>query len=187
MKRSILSAVLASVLILSGCGPSEDENAKKAISTYLMQQQANGQMVSLKKGQADCISNGMVDGIGVDQLKKYHFLNQDGTVNKNAKTPKMSPQDSKTMVSSMFKCTDVMKTMQAQLDKSMGQQPQAVKDCFHKQLTEQVARTMLEATFEGDQQKAGQALMGPVTKCSALGGGQAPGQPSGQPSAQPSN
>lgn|SRR5512139_2116972 len=165
MKRSILSALLASVLVLSGCGSSEDEEAKTAISDYLMKQQANRQMIQLKEKEADCISDGMVDGIGVDQLKEYGFLNEDGSVNKDAKTPKMSAEDSKTMVNSMFDCTDVMATMKAELAKSMGDQPAEVKECFDKELTEGAVRGMLEATFAGDQQKAGQELMGPLMKC----------------------
>ncbi len=165
MKRSILAALVASVLVLSGCGSNEDEEAKTAISDYLMEQQANQQMISLKDKEADCISDGMVDGIGVDKLKEYGFLNEDGSVNKDAKTPEMSKGDAKVMVDSMFDCTDVMKTMQAELAKSMGDQPPAVKKCFDEELTEDAVRGMLEATFAGDQEQAGQELMGPLMKC----------------------
>jgi hypothetical protein len=169
MKRSILSVALASVLVLSGCGTSEDDEAKDSISTYLMKQQASGQMVALKQGEADCISDGMVEGVGVDQLKEYGFLNDDGTVNEKAETPKMSKDDSTSMVDSMFRCTDVMKTIKTQLGKSMGEQPPAVKECFDENLTEDAVRAMLVATFQGDQDKAGQALLGPLMQCTSAG------------------
>lgn len=168
MKRSILSAALASLLVLGACGANEDEQAKSSISSYLMKQQANDKMISLKKSEADCISGGMVDGIGVDQLKKYGFLKDDGTVNAKAQTPKMSKADSKTMVDSMFRCTDVMKTMQHQLTTSMGDQPAEVKKCFQEALTEDAVRGMLVASLSGNQNQASQQLLGPLMKCASL-------------------
>ena len=171
MKRTVLSALLASVLVLSGCGNSEDDEAKTAISDYLMEQQANQQMIQLEQSEADCISGGMVDGIGVDKLTEYGFLNEDGSVNKNAETPKMEQEDAETMVSSMFDCTDVMATMKDELAKSMGDQPAEVKDCFEEALTEEAVRDMLVATFEGNQDEAGKALMGPLMECATPGSG----------------
>jgi len=171
MKRTVLSALLASVLVLSGCGASEDDEAKTAISDYLMEQQADDQMITLEEGEADCISEGMVDGIGVDKLKEYGFLKEDGTVNENAETPEMSEGDAETMVDSMFDCTDVMATMQDELAKSMGDQPAEVKDCFEEALTEEAVRDMLVATFAGNQDEAGKALMGPLMECATAGSG----------------
>ena len=173
MKRSILAAVLASALVLSGCGADEDEEAKTAISDYLMKQQDNAQMISLQQEEADCISDGMVDGIGVDQLKEYGFLKEDGSVNQSVETPEMSKEDAKTMVGSMFDCTDVMTTMREQLSKSMGEQPAEVKECFDEALTEEAVRAMLVANLSGDQEKAGQELIGPLMK-GATGGATEP-------------
>ena len=53
MKRTILSTVLASLLVLSGCGGGEEDEAKTAISDYLMEQQDDAQMITLKEGEAD--------------------------------------------------------------------------------------------------------------------------------------
>lgn len=168
MKRSILSAVLASLLVLVACGNNEDTQAKNAISNYLMKQQASNQMISLKRSQADCISGGMVDGIGVDKLKKYHFLNEDGTVNEKAQTPVMSTSDSRTMVDSMFRCTDVMKTMQNQLTASMGNQPAPVKQCFEKALTRNAVHDMLVASLSGNRDAASRQLLTPLMQCASL-------------------
>jgi len=173
MKRSILAAVLASALVLSGCGADEDEEAKTAISDYLMKQQDNAQMISLEQEEADCISDGMVDGIGVEKLKEYGFLKEDGSVNESVETPEMSEGDAKTMVDSMFDCTDVMTTMREELSKSMGEQPAEVQECFDEALTEEAVRTMLAANLSGDQEKAQQELLGPLMKC-ATGGATAP-------------
>ncbi|MFZ5845828.1 MAG: hypothetical protein ACOYX5_00420 [Actinomycetota bacterium] len=168
MKRTLLSAALASLLVLTACGGGgEDEEAKSAISDYLMQQQAEEQMIELEKKDADCISEDMVDGIGVEKLKEYGFLNEDGTVNAKAETPEMAKEDAEVLVDSMFDCTEVMDTIADELSSSMGDQSAKVKQCFEDALTEESVRGMLVGTFSGDE-NAGQELIEPLTKC-ALG------------------
>lgn len=166
MKRTILSTVLASLLVLSGCGGGEEDEAKTAISDYLMEQQDDAQMITLKEGEADCIAGDMVDGIGVDKLKEYGFLNEDGSVNKDSKqTPEMSKEDSEVMVDAMFGCTDVMDTMRNELATAMGSATPEMQKCFEKALSEEMVRSVLVATFSGDEAAAQQELMGPLGEC----------------------
>lgn len=166
MKRTILSTVLASLLVLSGCGGGEEDEAKTAISDYLMEQQDDAQMITLKEGEADCIAGDMVDGIGVDKLKEYGFLNEDGSVNKDSKqTPEMSKGDSEVMVDAMFGCTDVMDTMRNELATAMGSATPEMQECFEKALSEEMVRSVLVATFSGDEAAAQQELMGPLGEC----------------------
>ena len=169
MKRLVLSVLLGSSLLLGGCGGGEDAEAKEEISTYLMDQQEGQQMIDLEQEEADCISEGMVDGIGVDRLKEYNFLDEDGTVNENPTEPEMSNEDAETMVDAMFDCTDVMDTMQNELADSMGEQSPEVKECFDEALTEERVRALLVATFSGNQDAATQELTAPLMKC-AMGG-----------------
>ncbi|HEU4512067.1 MAG TPA: hypothetical protein VFR87_03080 [Nocardioidaceae bacterium] len=166
MNRTILSTVLASLLTLSACGGSaEEDEAKAAISGYLMEQQDDKQMITLEKDEADCISGDMVDGIGVEKLKEYGFLNDDGTVNKDAKSPEMSEEDSEVMVDAMFECTDVMDTMRKELAGAMGSATPEMQECFEDALSEEMVRSVLVATFSGDEAKAQQELMGPLGEC----------------------
>lgn len=169
MSRLVLPVVLASSLLLGGCGAGEDAEAKEEISTYLMDQQEGEQMIDLEQEEADCISEGMVDGIGVDQLKEYDFLDEDGTVNEDPTEPEMSNEDAETMVDAMFDCTDVMDTMQNELAGSIGEQPPEVRKCFDEALTEERVRALLVATFSGNQDTATQELTAPLMKC-AMGG-----------------
>jgi hypothetical protein len=179
MKSTTLSAALVSLLVLSGCGAGEEDEAKTAISGYLMEQQDQAQMITLKKSEADCIAGDMVDGIGVDSLKEYGFLNEDGTVNKDsAKTPEMSKEDSEVMVDAMFGCTDVMDTMRDELAKAMGSATPEMQDCFEEALSEETVRKVLVATFSGDEQTAQQELMEPLGKC-ITGGMGLPGDSGG--------
>ena len=173
MKRSILTLALASVLVASGCGASEESEAKDAISTYLMDQQDTSQMLPLDQGEADCIAGDMVDGIGVDQLKEYGLLDEEGAVPGNARVPDMSEGDAKVMVSAIFDCTDVMATMQEELASAMGGQTPKVQRCLEKALTEELVRGVLVATFSGDESKAQQRLTEPLGRC-ITGGTDAP-------------
>jgi hypothetical protein len=170
MKRTALGGALTTLLLLAACGGGEDEQAKAAISEQLMTQQQDQQMVELEQEEADCISEGMVDGIGVDQLKEYGFLDEDGTVNEDASTTTMSKEDARILVDSMFDCTDVMATMQEELAATMGQQTPEMRQCIEEALTEERVRKLLEATFAGEQQGT-QELMAPLMQCAMLGSG----------------
>ncbi|HEX6247750.1 MAG TPA: hypothetical protein VFZ64_07770 [Nocardioidaceae bacterium] len=166
MNRSLLSVAAACALLLSACsGDGEEAEAKEAIAVHLMDQQEDAQMLALEQDEADCIADGMVDGIGVDQLKEYGFLNEDGSVNKESETPEMSQGDAEVMVDSMFDCTDVMATMKEEMSSTLGQQPAETQKCFEDALTEDVVRGVLVATFTGEEQKAQQELMEPFGAC----------------------
>lgn len=166
MKRTIIAAALASGLVLTGCSGDDDEaEAKSAISDYLVAQQEDAQMITLEESEADCIADGMVEGIGVDQLQEYGLLADDLTVDPEAQTPEMSEEDSEVMVDAMFDCTDVMGTMEEELASAMGQQSPEVQECLQDALTEDVVRSVLVATFSGQQDQAQQQLMEPLGAC----------------------
>lgn len=177
MKRTILAAALASALILSGCGNNEDEQAKTAITNYFTHQ--SGQQAPMKKKDATCLADGMVKGIGVDQLKKYHVLKEDASFNKNIKNFKMSKDDSQTLADTFMKCTNVVETMKTQAAASPAGQTPEGKQCFEATLTEDKVRAMLVASFSGDRQQATQ-FQSELMKC-ASAGAPTPPAPSGSP------
>lgn len=177
MKRTVLSVTLASVLVLSACGGGgEEAEAKAAISTYLMDQQEEQEVLQLEQGEADCISEDMVDGIGLDKLKEYGFLNEDGSVNTDDSVdPEMAQGDAEVMVDAIFDCADVMTTVRDEMTKSMGNATPEMKQCFDEALTDDLVRGMLVASFTGKEDEASQELTEPLMKC-ALGGTDLPQQ-----------
>jgi hypothetical protein len=166
MKRTALAAALASALVLGGCGGADEEDrAKESISVYLVEQQAEGQMVSLDEEGADCIADAMVEGIGVDQLQDYGLVDEDGEVLEDARTTAMEREDAEVMVDAVFDCTDVMTTMEEELATATGGQTPEVRECLQDTLTEDLVREALVENFSGNEQEAQQRLMAPLAEC----------------------
>jgi hypothetical protein len=165
MKRTALAAAMASVLVLGGCGGSEEDTAKESISAYLVEQQAEGQMIRLGEEGADCIADDMVEGIGVEQLQEYGLIDEDGEVVEDARTTEMEREDAEVMVDAVFDCTDVMATMEEELATAMGEQSPEVRECLQDALTEDLVREALVANFSGNEQEAQEKLMGPLAAC----------------------
>jgi hypothetical protein len=174
MKRTALAAALASALVLGGCGGADEEDrARESISAYLVEQQEEGQMVRLDEEGADCIADGMVDGIGVDQLREYGLIDEDGEVVEDARTTEMERGDAEVMVDAVFDCTDVMATMQEELATAMGGQTPEVRECLEDALTEDLVREALVENFSGNEQESQEKLMGPLGEC-VVGGTDVP-------------
>lgn len=166
MKRTVLPALLASVLVLSGCGNSEDDEAKTAIADYFTTEQSGQQASAMKKDQADCVAGRMVDDIGVDQLKEYKVLNDDGSFNEKIQGFEMSEEDAEVMADAFLTCTDTLESMKKQVAAAPSASSPEGKACFDELLTEENVKSMMVASFSGDQEKATefqQDLMGCAT------------------------
>jgi hypothetical protein len=172
----VLTVLTVLAVLLGGCaGGGQEAEARTAISDYLMAQQDDGRMLPLEREEADCIAGDMVDGIGVDGLQEYGLLDEDGSVDEQARAPEMSQEDSQAMVDAMFDCTDVVQAMRDQLATAAGGQAPEVQKCLDGALTEQLVRDVLASTFSGDAAEAQRQLMGPLGGC-LTGGTDVPGQ-----------
>lgn len=175
MKSTLVAVALATLaLTLSGCGANEDEQAAKALSANILEEQKKSdsadQFLKMDKKDADCIGNGLVEDIGTDQLKEYELLTKDLKANNSVTDVKMSTKDAESATDVLFKCTDVEGMMQKALDNS-GQIPAEMRDCVNKALSDDVLRDMFSKMFAGKQDEAQQALIGPVTKCATANAG----------------
>lgn len=163
---AVVTAVLA--LGLSSCGNNDDQQASKAISDSIMKSQSSAgnssRLLDLKRKDADCIGDGLVDKIGTDQLQKYKILTQDLKANKDVTGVTMSAGDAKSATDVLFGCTDVPGMMQKALNSS-GQIPAQMKACVSKQLNEANLRPMFEKVFNGKEQEATQGLIQAMSKC----------------------
>ena len=101
MKKTLAAVAAAALtLTLSSCGGNDDAEASQALSASIMKAQASSSdnassLLSLKKKEADCIGDGLVDKIGTEQLKKYKMLTSDNKASKDVTSVKMSADDAK--------------------------------------------------------------------------------------------
>lgn len=168
MSKTVLALLLAALLGLAGCGGGTEETAKSSIADSLMKQQPDqpaAKMLSLERDEAECIADGMVDGIGVDQLQEYGMLTEEGTVDQSVGDVKLSRKDAETLTDAMFSCTDVRQMVRKSLAKEMGDQDKAVRACVDKVLTEDALRSMFVAVFSGNSDDASKELVGPLMNC----------------------
>ena len=157
-------------LSLSSCGGNDDAEASKAISASIMKSQSSSgnqaasQLLSLKKKDADCIGDGLVDKIGADQLREYKLLTKDNEAGKDVTTVKMSEGDAKATTNVLFECTDVPGMMKKAMNSS-GRVPAEMRDCVNKTLSDQALRGMFTHVFQGNEEQARKDLIQPMMRC----------------------
>jgi hypothetical protein len=164
-----VTAVLA--LGLTSCGGNDDDAASKALSDSIMKSQDSSnasQFFAMKRKDADCIGDGMVDKIGTDQLQEYGMITKDNKANKDVTAVKMSGDDAESATDVLFDCTDVPSMMQKAVGDS-GQIPAEMQDCVNKALNEENLRSMFTKVFSGKQEEAQQELIQPMMKCQSGG------------------
>lgn len=172
MTKTRMTAALAALMLgLTACGGAgaasgDDAKASKAISDSIMKQQqtASGgaaDVFKMKRTEADCIGDGLVENVGTDNLKKYGFLTKDLKTAKTMDNVKMSAEDAKAASDTLFDCADVKQMV----NKAMGDVDQATKACLDKVMTEDALRQLFTMMFQGKSDEAGQKLVAPMMKC----------------------
>jgi hypothetical protein len=167
MKTRALAASAAVLLMLTACGGGGDEQkAKDAISKELMSSSSSD--FSFEQKDADCIAEGMVDKIGVDQLVEYGILTDSMGADKVPSDVKMSDDDAEAAADVFVGCTDVSKVIKEAL--GAGMTPE-MSDCLDKALTDDLLHDFMAAAFKGDTGSDAMAgLTEPLTQC-MLGSG----------------
>lgn len=160
MKFRALGVVAAAlVLTLTACGNQEDE-ASKAISDSMVKN--SNETFQVTRDQANCVGDGFVDQIGVDQLTEYGILTEDMKAESNIDSVKMSEGDARSAADVMMDCADVKKVFQ----EAMGDQvPEETKTCIDEKLSEQVLHDFLVKVFQDDQAGGQQDLMTALQEC----------------------
>ena len=166
MKKSgalFAAGCLALSLSLSACGGSgDDAKAAEAISASMMESADDTFTVDQK--QADCVGKGLVDKVGVDQLKEYGLLNDDLTMNESVSDVTMSEGDADKSAEVIVGCVDTVQMMTDQMgaDDSLTAEQ---KECVGKALDEDAMKTLFSKMFQGKDEEATKELMGPLMTC----------------------
>ena len=135
------AAVFAGLLLsVAACGGSGDEEeAATAISDSIMKEQqgSTDTIFAMERTEADCIGDGFVDGIGIDQLQEYGFLSEDLKA-KPMSNVTMETGDAEAATDVLFECADVTELMSEALAQG-GQVDAKTRACLEDVLTEVMA------------------------------------------------
>jgi hypothetical protein len=171
MRRMLAAAVVAAVTFsVSGCGGTDtddDAEASQAISDSIVKQQSSdsgpGALLSLRRTEADCIGKGMVDKIGVDELRTSGLLTEDNKVKGSVTEAKLPVADARTATEVLFGCADIEAMVEKGLARSGNISPK-MKPCVNKVVDEKSLRPMFTEYFQGNKD-APQKLVQPMLRC----------------------
>jgi hypothetical protein len=174
MRNTLVAAVLAALAVFAtACGGSGDDEesaaAAKSISDSLVSAEGQGeagQFFDLSREDADCIGDGMVEEIGLDQLREYGLVTDDNETKGSVTDVTMSAADAKATTNVLFECTEVESMVKKAMAES-GQIPEQFQDCVDEVLDEKALRNMFTKIFNGKQDEAQQALVQPMLACAS--------------------
>lgn len=158
----LVAGGLALALSLTACGQDDDAEAAEAISANMMQESDDG--FTVDQGQADCVGEGMVEEIGVDQLQEYGMLTDDLQVNDSLGEVTMEETDADSAAEVVVGCVDAQAMLAEQLsaDGTLTEQQQ---QCISEALDDDAVTMMFSLIFQGKEDEATSDLMGPLMSC----------------------
>jgi hypothetical protein len=149
-------------LALTACGGQEDE-AKSSMSDSFRQQQVGG--LDVDQEQADCMAGDIVDGVGVEQLKEYDILDEDGKVNDDLEDAQLNEEDADTVSAALVDCIGAETIVEEQVVQEEMTDPQ--KDCVRQAMGEDRLKGLISAGFQGADasDESVQELQEEMTSC----------------------
>ena len=158
----LVAGGLALSLTLTACGGGDDEKAAEAISASMMEE--SDEEFPVDQEQADCVGDGLVDKIGVDQLQEYGMLTDDLEVDTSVGQVTMEQDDAENAADVIVGCIDAEALLGDAFaaDDSLGEQE---RECINEVLDEEALTNMLALMFQGREDEAVNDLMGPLMSC----------------------
>ena len=168
MKKSFaLTSALSALLLLASCGNDDAETAAKNLRSEIVANSAMASTTSITEEQADCVADGMVERIGVDDLRDYDILTKDLKVNQGIENVEMGRGDADALADILIECIDIEALFEKQF--TAGTTAAALtadqQDCVGKAVTEDVIRKILTSTFQGEKNGAYAALQDQMMEC----------------------
>lgn len=158
----VVAGSLALTLSLAACGNDDEAQAAEAISASMMEE--SDEDFPVDQEQADCVGEGMVDRIGVEQLQEYGLLTDDLEVAGQVTDVTMEEEDADNAADVLVGCVDAqaMLTEQFAADDTMGEQEQ---ECINEVLDNDALTELFSLMFQGREDEAADNLMGPLMEC----------------------
>ena len=157
------AVLLAASSLLVGCGANDDETASKNIKASILKEDVAG--ANLTEKQAGCLSDNIVEDIGVEQLKKYGLLDDELKVDEQLTDMELKEGDADSMANAFTTCVDAEELIEKQFSQTASSMTDEQLQCIKDLLTEEKVEQVLSLTFQGKSDEISGSLQGDLVKC----------------------
>lgn len=181
MKKTV-AVLCAAVFALTACGRGDGEEAdpqnaeaKENIKASLLEEGADLAGTKVTEEQAGCVSDGMVDEVGVEKLQEYKLLNKDLKISEDAQPTDMEQGDAEALAGVFTDCVDMEKMFEEQFTSGpMAEQlTDEQRNCLTDAVDSDVIESALADTFQGKEADPTAGIQADLMAC--VGGGMSGG------------
>ncbi|GGK79512.1 hypothetical protein [Ornithinimicrobium pekingense] len=158
----VVAIALALPLSLAACGNDDEAQAAEAISASMMEQEEDS--FAVDQEQADCVGEGLVETVGVEQLQGYGMLTDDLQVDESVDEVTMSAEDADASAEVFVGCVDAQ-TMFAEEIAADEELTAEQQECIGEVMDEEALTELFSMMFQGKEDEAMEDLMGPLMAC----------------------
>jgi hypothetical protein len=162
-----VAVLCAAMLALTACGGGDDEEARENIKASLLDQGADLAGTEVTDEQAGCVSDGMVDEVGVDKLQEYKLLDDELRIRDDAEPTDMEKDDAEALAAVFVDCIDMEKMFEEQFASgpAADQLTDEQRDCLADAIDGDVIEKALADTFQGKEADPAAELQGDIMAC----------------------
>ena len=125
-----------------------EQVAKANVKASILEQDMAGATVD--EADATCLSDGIVDEIGIEKLQDYGLLDDQLAVEDEVSEVSMQTDDADAMAGVFVDCVDAEKMIEDQFTSMLGSLTQPQQECMKDILDEDKIKEIMSATFQGD-------------------------------------
>jgi hypothetical protein len=178
VKKSV-AVLCAAMFALTACGGGgdaeadpESAEAKENIKASLLEEGGNLAGTEVTDEQAGCVSDGMVDEVGVEKLQEYKLIDDEFKISKQAQPTEMEQGDAEAMAAVFTDCVDMEELFEEQFSTGpmADQLTEEQQTCLKDAVDDEVIESALTATFQGEQVDPTAGIQAELTACITGGG-----------------
>ena len=175
MKKTV-AVLCAAMFALTACGGGDDAEAKENIKASLLEQGGNLAGTEVTEEQAGCVSDGMVDEVGVDKLQEYKLLDEEFKISEDAQPTDMEKGDAEALAAVFTGCVDMEKLFEEQFSSGAmaDQLTEKQQNCLRDAVDADVIESALADTFQGKEADPTAGIQADLMAC--VGGGSSGGE-----------
>lgn len=154
---------------VSAVADGADEKAA-AIDAFADELESDGGALPVTRTQAECVAQGVVDGIGVDQMKQYGFDAGDDTDSASMDQMQFSEHDAEVTAAAFNECVGFRNQIVQQFTAEFDGLSKKGQRCMRRVLNDAAVEKMLVAELTGGSaDKALEPYLSKLTRCAQAG------------------